>query len=596
MSAPEFVQPDQAPQQVYDARLMRRALGYLRPYRLQVLLGVLLLVAASLAGLAGPYLVKLGIDEGVIGGDTQRLLQLALLFALLQGVEFGLGYWQTVIVARLGQRFMFDLRLQLFAHVQRLPVSFFERNPVGRLMTRLTSDVELLNEMFSSGLVAIIGDLLTLAVILGYLLSLNVRLALITFALLPLLAVITLYFRGRLRRNFRDVQQRVAAMNAFLQEQLSGIEVVQAYGREERTAAQFETLNRAHTRAHLDSVFNFGLFYPLVEIVALLSITLTLGVGGAWYAAGGALSLGDLAAFILYARRFFQPISDLSEKFNIMQSAMASCERIFRLLDTPAEPLVAAAGPAPARLRGEIRFEQVRFGYDPERPVLQDIDIAIAPGERVALVGPTGGGKSSLLGLLLRFYRPQAGRVLIDGSDIATLPDAVLRGQVALVQQEIFLFPGSIAENIRLGNPAIDDVRVREAAAAVGALEFIERLPQGFATPLLAAGGGLSTGQKQLIAFARALAHDPALLVLDEATSAVDTETEALLRRGLERLLAGRTSVVVAHRLSTVRGADRILVVQRGHIVESGRHETLLAAGGLYARLHRLQYLGAAEA
>jgi ATP-binding cassette subfamily B multidrug efflux pump len=592
---PDYAQSDQAPQQVYDARLMRRALGYLRPYRWQVLLGVLLLVTASLAGLAGPWLVKLGIDQGIEGGDHRRLLELSLLFALLQLVEFGLGYWQTLIVAALGQRFMLDLRVQLFAHIQRLPVAFFDRNPVGRLMTRLTGDVELLNEMFSSGLVAMVGDLLTLAVILGYLLLLNVRLALITFALLPLLMLITLYFRGRLRRNFRDVQQRVAAMNAFLQEHLAGIEVLQVYGQETRAAARFSELNRSHTRAHLDSVFNFGLFYPLVEIVAVLSITLSLGFGGLWYAAGTGLSLGDLAAFILYARRFFQPISDLSEKFNIMQSAMASSERIFRRLDTPAEPPVPPSPAAPARLAGEIRFEGVRFGYDPERPVLTDIGFRIAPGERIALVGPTGGGKTSLLGLLLRFYRPQAGRILIDGIPLDALPDTLLRTQVALVQQEIVLFPGSIAENISLGNPAIGPERVREAARLVGALSFIERLPQGLDTPLLVGGGGLSTGQKQLIAFARALAPDPALLILDEATSAVDTETEALLQRGLEQLLTGRTSVVVAHRLSTIRGADRILVVQRGRIVETGDHAGLLAAGGLYARLHRLQYLGVGQ-
>ncbi len=593
MSARKYEQSDQAPQQVYDARLMRRALAYLRPHRLQVGLAVILLTAASLAGLAGPLLVKLGIDEGILGGDRHRLLQVTLLFALLQLVEFGLGYWQTLIVAGLGQRFMLDLRVQLFAHIQRLPVAFFDRNPVGRLMTRLTGDVELLNEMFSSGLVAIIGDLLTLAVILGYLLLLNVRLALITFALLPLLTLITLIFRGRLRRNFREVQLRVAAMNAFLQEHLTGIEVIQVYGQEERAAARFRELNRAHTRAHLDSVFNFGLFFPLVEIVAVLSITLSLGFGGRWYATGAGLSLGDLAAFILYARRFFQPISDLSEKFNIMQAAMASSERIFRLLDTPADPLAPPAPAHPERLRGAIRFERVRFGYDPEQPVLHDIEIDIAPGERIALVGPTGGGKSSILGLLLRFYRPQAGRILIDGVDLADLPAAVLRGQVALVQQDVVLFPGSIAENISLGNPAIGADRVREAIRLVGAQTFIERLPQGLATPLQVGGGGLSTGQKQLIAFARALAHDPALLILDEATSAVDTETEALLQRGLEPLLAGRTSVVVAHRLGTIRGADRILVVQRGRIVETGDHASLLAADGLYARLHRLQYLDA---
>lgn len=589
----EEIRKDDASRRGYDASLMRRALGYLAPYRLRVVAAVLLLAAASLSGLAGPYLVKRGIDEGILGGHPERLLPIALLFGGLLVLEFGLSYIQTLVVASLGQRFMLDLRLALFKHLQRLPVAFFDRNPVGRLMTRITNDVELLNEMFSSGLVAIIGDLITLAVILGYLLMLNARLALITFALLPLLTIITLYFRGRLRKNFRQVQRRIAALNAFLQEHLTGMEVVQAFVQERRVADRYRHLNEKHTRAHLDSVFNFGLFFPLVEVIAVLSISLSLGFGGLWYTQGdeAGLSLGVLAAFILYARRFFQPISDLSEKFNIMQAAMASSERIFRLLDEEVEPEPAEPRPLGRRARGEIRFEGIHFGYDPEQPVLHDVGFRVEPGERLALVGPTGGGKSSILGLLLRFYEAQKGVIRLDGHDIRDLPRAELRAQLALVQQEITLFPGTIAENIHLGDPKIDEARIEAAARSVGALEFIERQPRGFDTVLQAGGGGLSTGQKQLIAFARALVYDPAVLILDEATSAVDTETESQVQRGIERLLAGRTSLVVAHRLSTIRGADRILVIQKGRVAESGRHEELLAAGGLYARMHQLQYL-----
>jgi ATP-binding cassette, subfamily B, multidrug efflux pump len=591
-----YFQKDRGDKPNYDTSMMRRALGFLRPHRLLVVLAVLLLAAASLAGLAGPYLVKRGIDEGIIGGQPELLLPISLLFGGLLLIEFLLSYAQTLVVASLGQRFMLDLRLEIFRHIQRLPVAFFDRNPVGRLMTRITNDVELLNEMFSSGLVAIIGDLITLTVIFAYLLALNVRLAIITFALLPLLTMITLFFRGRLRKNFRQVQRRIAAINAFLQEHLTGIEVIQAFVQEKRAISRFRELNAKHTRAHLDSVFNLGLFFPLVEFIAVLSIALSLGFGGRWYAEGGdaGLSLGVLAAFILYARRFFQPISDLSEKFNIMQAAMASSERIFRLLDESEESEPASPLSLPKPVRGEIEFQGIDFGYDPEKPVLHDLSFRLGAGERLALVGPTGGGKSSILGLLLRFYEAQRGRILLDGIDHREITRRELRAQLALVQQEITLFPGTVAENIHLGDKTIGPEQLEQAAHGVGALDFIRGLPDGFETMLQAGGGGLSTGQKQLIAFARALVFDPAVLILDEATSAVDTETELLIQRGIERLLVGRSSLVVAHRLSTIRGADRILVVKGGRIVESGHHGELLAADGVYARLHRLQYLDSA--
>ncbi len=596
----DYFQEDQAPQKAYDAHLMRRLLGYLSPYRGRVFLAIVLLAVSKVTWLAGPYLVKVGIDEGIRGGNQVRLYQVAVLYLLFLGLEFLLSYAQTILVQTLGQRFMLDLRLRLFAHLERLSIRFFDRNPVGRLMTRITGDVEVLNEMFTSGLIAIFGDVFMLVGIMIMLLVLSPRLALVTFSLLPVLAAITFYFRTQLRRNFRQVRTRIARINAYLQERITGMEVIQAFVQERRSLERFCDLNREHMRSHLETVFNFALFWPLVELIATSSIALILWFGGRWVAGGevSGLTLGGLAAFILYARRFFQPLSDLSEKFNIMQAAMASSERIFGLLDTEFD-IRSPAGP---RLlptcRGEIEFEDVHFRYNPEEPVLGGVSFRVEAGQRIALVGPTGGGKSTLLSLLLRFYDPDTGSVKLDGVDLRELPLDQLRGHLALVQQDVFLFPGTIAENIHLGNPGIDAEDLRTAARAVGALDFIERLPAGFETRLHARGGGLSTGQKQLIAFARALAYDPAVLILDEATSSVDTETERAIQSGLENLLAGRTSLVVAHRLSTIQNSDRILVVHRGLLTESGSHEELLARGGLYARFHRLQFLShpAAEA
>jgi len=587
----DFFQEDSAPVKAYDARLMRRLLGYLRPYRGRVILAVILLAVSAAVGLAGPYLVKVAIDDGMLAGDQGKLLFVSLLYLLFLLLEYGLSYSQAILVAMLGQQFMVDLRLQLFSHMEKLSVRYFDRNPVGRLVTRMTGDVETLNEMFTGGLIAIFGDLFMLIGIMAFLIMLNWRLALVTFSVLPFISIFTLFFRTRLRRNFREVRKRIAAINAFLQERLSGIKVIQIFGREGASLANFGELNRKHMKAHLDTVFNFSLFWPLVEITASVSIALILWYGGLRVIAGEAdITLGALAAFIQYARRFFQPISDLSEKFNIMQAAMAASERVFGILDTEPEIRAPERPIEMPRCRGEIHIEELRFHYESDKPVLRGLDLHIQAGERIALVGYTGSGKTTLLSLLLRFYDPVAGRIRLDGVDLRELRPGDLRRHLALVQQDVFLFPGTVADNIHLGVASIGEERMMEAARTVGAHRFIETLPKGYETLLQERGGGLSTGQKQLIAFARALAFDPAVLILDEATSSVDSETERWIQEGLERLLMGRTSLTVAHRLSTIRGADRIVVMHNGELVEQGRHEELLKADGIYRRLYRLQF------
>ncbi|MBC8367353.1 ABC transporter ATP-binding protein [bacterium] len=587
----DFFQEDASPAKAYDARLMRRLLAYLRPQRGRVVIAVVLLALGAGLGLAGPYLVKVAIDDGILAGNQGILLTVALLYLLFLGLEYAVAYGQAIVVAMLGQRFMYDLRMQLFAHMEKLSIRFFDRNPVGRLVTRMTGDVETLNEMFTGGLIAIFGDVFLLVGIMIFLLILNWRLALVTFSVLPFISIFTLFFRTRLRANFREVRKRIAAINAYLQERLSGISVIQIFGREESSLESFRELNQKHTKAHLDTVFNFSVFWPLVELTASVSIALILWYGGLRVMGGDAsISLGALAAFIQYARRFFQPISDLSEKFNIMQAAMAASERVFGILDTVPEIRAPKDPVAMPECKGEIKFEGLHFHYEEEKAVLRGLDLHVKPGERLAMVGLTGSGKTTLLSLLLRFYDPVKGRILLDDVDLRQLAPGDLRRHLALVQQDVFLFPGTVAENIHLGDPKISMDRVREAAETVGAHRFIERMSEGYETRLEERGGGLSTGQKQLIAFARALAFDPAILILDEATSSVDSETEQWIQEGLERLLTGRTSLTVAHRLSTIRAADRIIVMHHGELLEEGRHEELLRKDGLYRHLYELQF------
>jgi ATP-binding cassette subfamily B multidrug efflux pump len=573
----------------YDARLVRRLLRYLGPYRRDLALSLALLLAIGLLELVGPYLTGVAIDRFLTTGQWEGLGPLALLYLGVLLLLFGLRYVQTYLLNRTGQRAMHDLRVELFAHLQRMGLRFFDRHPVGALMTRLTNDIEALNEALTSGVVAVLGDVITMVGISVVLVLLDWRLALITFLCLPLLYASSHWIQQRLRDSYRTIRVRLARLNANVQEAISGLAVIQLFGQERRALERFDALNRDHLAASQRSVLYFSLLFPVVGAVGAVATAAIV-----WYGGGqvlqGTLTLGVLVAFVQYLHRFYEPIRDLAEKYNIMQQAMTAAERIFGLLDQ--EPDIRdPARPRPlVAPRGEIVFEHVWFAYEGEHWVLRDIALRIAPGERVAFVGATGAGKTSLISLLARFYDPQRGRILLDGVDLRELDQATLRHQLGIVLQDPFLFAGTLAHNIRLNDPTIDDARVREAARRVGAAAFIERLPGGYEHVVRERGAGLSTGQKQLIAFARALAHDPrVLLVLDEATSSVDAETEARISAALRELGRGRTVIAIAHRLSTVQEMDRIVVLHKGRVAEQGTHAELLARRGLYYRLWELQ-------
>ena len=609
----------------YDSRLMARLLRYLRPYKLQVAGAVALLMLASLLAVIGPYLTMIALDEAIPGGDGRQLALLAALFMAATALIFVFQYVQALVTTWLGQRVMYDLRTQIFRKLQELDLRFYDRNPVGRLMTRITSDVETLNELFSSGLVTVFGDLFMLFFIVAAMLQMNTELALVTFSVLPFVAWVAFVFRSRIRSAYRDIRVRLARMNAFLQERFTGIRIVQLFNREEADLGRFKVLNDDYLAAHLRSITYYALFFPVIQLLTAVALALII-----WYGGGamiqGAVTIGVLVAFLDYARRFFRPIQDLSEKYNLLQGAMASSERIFRLMDR--EPAIQdAADPAgfPAGAPGEIRFENVWFAYgghersgegdggresggaregggarkdaeggaEPDW-VIRDLSFTVAPGEKLAIVGHTGAGKTTIINLLMRFYEIQRGRILVDGIPIERLRMKELRDRIGLVLQDIFLFSQSVDYNVRLGSSSIDESTVTTALDAVGATPFVERLPEGSAQELGERGASLSVGERQLLSFARALAFDPDILVLDEATSSVDSEIEARIEEATDRLMQGRTSLVIAHRLSTVQGADRILVMHHGRLVEEGSHEELLEGDGLYRRLHELQFAGVA--
>lgn len=576
----------------YDATLMRRLLGYLRPYRRHTAAALLLLVVQSGLALVGPLLTQRALDAAIPERDLGFLGLLAGLYLGTLLVEFVVEYGGALLTTWIGQRVMYDLRMQIFEHLQRLSIPFYDRNPVGRLMTRVTSDVETLNELFSSGVVTIFGDVFTLLAIMVMMLAIDLELALVTFSVIPLVWITAAVFRRRVREAFRDIRTRLARLNSYLQERLSGMRIVQLFGREEASARRFGQLNREHLEAHLRSITIYAVFFPVVEVLTAVAMALLLWYGGL-RVLEDTLTVGVLAAFIQYTRRFFQPLQDLSEKFNLLQSAMASSERIFALLDEPvtvAEPGVPRR--FPALVAGEVRFEGVWFRYSPEGPwVLRDISFTASPGRTQALVGHTGAGKSTIVNLLLRFYDPERGRITVDGVDIREVSTAELRSIIGFVQQDLFLFTGDILHNLTLDAPIAPEA-ARQAARRVGADRFIERLPSTYAHRLGERGRSLSVGERQLLSFARALALDPRILVLDEATSSVDAEAEAQIQQAIAELMAGRTSLVVAHRLSTILHADEILVLHHGEIRERGSHRELLAQAGLYQRLYQLQLRG----
>ena len=575
----------------YDSRLMRRLLGYLRPYRAHVAFAVATIVANSALQLAPPYLTKIVIDEYIPARDLSGLAAIAALYLGTLAASFAFEYAQTWTMQTTGQRVMFDLRMQVFSHLHRLDVRFYDRNPVGRLMTRVTGDVDVLNELFTSGVVSIFGDAFTLFGIMAVLVWMDWRLALVAFSVLPLIALITQWFRTNVRDSYRTVRTWIARINAYLQERITGTSTVQLFRREARDYAAFDEIDRAHRDANVQSIFYYAVFYPAVELVSALAASLII-----WYGGGrvmeNALTLGSLVAFLQYSQRFFRPISDMSEKFNVLQGAMASSERIFALLDTPVEvksPDTVIRLKPDATL-GVIAFEDVTFSYVPGEPVLKNVSFRVEPGQRVALVGATGSGKTTIVNLLLRFYDVEAGRITIDGVDIRQMDLAALRAMFGLVLQDVHLFSGTIADNVRLGHAEIDDDQVKRALEAVHAWGFVSRMSGGLSTPVAERGSTLSVGQKQLLSFARALAFDPRVLVLDEATSSVDTETELLIRDALKVVMRGRTTIAIAHRLSTIQDMDRILVLHKGELREAGTHQELLAARGLYHRLYQLQF------
>jgi ATP-binding cassette subfamily B protein len=582
----------------FDRRLMGRLLRYAAPYRGRMTLLVLSILAATGLGVAGPFVFKVAIDGPLrrsIGGGAPPegaladLVLLALLFAAVSVAGLVLRFLESYQMAWIGQKVMLDLRMELFRHLQRMPLAFYDANPVGRLVTRITSDIEALNDLFSSGVVTFVADLMVLVAITVALIWVDFRLALVTLAVLPFLLLATFVFRAKARRYYREQRGHLAQLNSFTQESIQGMGIIQVFHREEKNHEQYRAINGRYLSAFQKTVLAYSIYFPVVEV---LSTAATAGIllEGGRRIAQGTLTFGALYFFLQFLGRFFQPIRDMAERYNVLQSAMAAAERIFKVLDTPeGMPDRAPAGPPPGP-RGRVEFRNVWFAYKDGEHVLRDVSFSVEPGEMVAIVGATGAGKSTIIQLLCRFYDTTRGAVFVDGADIREHDKQGLRRRIGMVLQDPFLFSRSIRDNIRLGDSSIPDSRVEECARHANAERFIARLEGGYDHVLKERGATLSAGERQLLAFARALAHDPDFLILDEATANIDTETEVLIQDALAKLLRGRTSIVIAHRLSTVRRASRIIVLHKGEVREAGTHAELLAREGIYYRLHQLQY------
>lgn len=588
----EYSDEEQKLGKVYDRVLMKRLLAYLKPYKFQLVLIGVFMLGNTLMNLAGPFLTQLAIDEHITPGELEGLRTIAIFFVLALISEFVFSYFEEYRTQLIGQHVMRDLRHTLFSHLQRLDVQFFDRNPVGRLMTRVMGDVQVLNELFSSGVISVFANLLKIAGIMVVLLLYHWKLALATFTVIPIIFGATLVYQIYSRRAFREQRKQLARINAFLQENIVGMTTMKLFAQERRSYLRFNERNRKYLAANLRSIFYFSIFHPLIEVTASLATAVII-----WYGGGqivqSTLTFGELVAFIGYAERFFWPIRELSEKYTIFQNAMASSERIFHLLDTQPRIASTAQKSEPSKtLKGEIEFRNVWFAYNDDDYVLRDVSFTVKPGEKVALVGHTGAGKTSIINILCRFYEINKGHILIDGVDIREMAVEELREAISIVQQNIFLFSDSIERNISLGKPSVSSAQVKQAAKDVHLDRFVQKMPALYGTELKEDGGGLSVGQKQLVAFARALASDPSILILDEATSSVDTETEILIEDALSHLMENRTSVVIAHRLSTIQNADKIIVMHRGEIREVGTHMELLQQRGIYYRLYQLQYKG----
>ena len=583
------VNTDDIKGKAYDSKLMKRLLGYVKPYKSYVILAILLNIVVAGLGPLRPYLTKVAVDDSIVNKDYDSLLTISLILIASLIFQAFIQYALTYFTQLMGQKIIYDLRVKIFSHIQKLSLKYFDKTPIGKIVTRVTNDVEALNELFSSGIVMVFSDIFIILWIFGFMFFMSWKLALITLSVLPVLFYATFLFRKKVRDAYRNERKFLSRLNSYMQEHITGINIVQIFGKEREEFKKFLGINSDYRNALIRSVYYYATFYPVVEILSSISIALII-----WYGGGSiiqeTMTIGVLFAFIQYTEMFFRPIRDLSEKYNIMQTAMAASERIFDVLDDNTIIENQEAVKTIGRLKGQVDFKDVSFAYNNDEYVLENVSFSINPGETVAIVGATGAGKTSIISLLTRFYDIQSGEIRVDGINIKDLDKHELRKKISVVLQDVYLFSGDIKSNIGLNSQEISDEKLIEAAKIVGADQFIQKLPQKYDEEVKEKGATLSVGQKQLISFARALAFDPQILILDEATSSVDTETEILIKRAIEKLLVGRTSIVIAHRLSTIQNADKIIVMHKGEIREVGKHQDLLTKRGIYYKLYQLQY------